>query len=50
MDVYVLKELADCWNECPKPAVTVAAASSLSEEMVARVDREFLQMIGVRFS
>ena len=49
MEVYVLKDLADCWRDCAKPE-TAAAASGLNQELVRHADEEFLHRMGVRFS
>ena len=49
MEVYVLKDLADCWAECPR-ADTLAEPPVLSEDHIRKADHEFLHSIGVRFS
>lgn len=49
MEVYVVKDLADCWLECPRPeAVTVAG--NLRDEVVRRSDEAFLSSMGVKYS
>ena len=49
MEVYVLKDLADCYRECPKPEGQ-QEESDLRAEQVRRADDEFLHSMGVRFS
>jgi|SRR6185436_8160673 len=47
--VYVVKDLADGWPDCPKPAVLSAFFES-SDEQVRKNDAEFLHCLGVKFA
>jgi hypothetical protein len=47
-NVCVLKDLADCWRECPK-AEDLKEASELIAARVREGDSEFLRSLGVRF-
>ena len=46
--MYVVKALADCWRDCPKPALVPAVVHS-GMDMFRKKDAEFLHSLGVKF-
>jgi len=47
--MYVVKDLAECWEECPKPAdpdIVPAPAYDLERQ---RTDAKFLRSMGICF-
>jgi hypothetical protein len=45
-DVYVVKDLAECWRDCPKPE---DASENPADELVREPDISFLHSLGIRF-
>ena len=46
--MYIVKDLAECWRECPKSG-TLQALSQSRKELYRKKDEEFLHSLGVRF-
>jgi hypothetical protein len=47
--MFVVKDLADCWEESPKPEDFDAISSPLYEQEQQQGDVKFLHSLGVRF-
>ena len=47
-DVFLLKELSECWRDCPK-ADEVQEPTPWSEEPMTEPDANFLRSLGVKF-
>jgi len=45
--IYVVKDLSDCWRECPKPG-DVLEAADLGAPVIREPDLDFLHSLGVR--
>src|SRR5262245_43015363 len=52
-DMYIVKELAECWRDCPKPEKALAVVQpnlvQANKEVFRRKDAEFLHSLGVKF-
>lgn len=47
IEMFVVKDLADCWLECPKEPAP-PAAPPVDNEWVRKADEAFLHSIGIR--
>ena len=47
--MFVVKELADCWEECPKPEEFDVPAVSSHDAESQPGDVKFLHRLGIRF-
>jgi hypothetical protein len=48
--MFVVKDLAECWEECPKPdSLGVTAVAAPDPEAAQQGDVNFLHRLGIRF-
>jgi hypothetical protein len=47
--MYVVKDLAECWEDCPKPEDLDAVTAPAYDLERQRGDAKFLQEMGIRF-
>lgn len=47
--MFVVKDLAECWGECPKPEDAALTSSPTYELERQRGDAKFLHSMGIRF-
>jgi len=47
--MYVVKDLAECWEECPKPEDSDTVPAPLYDTEKEKGDAQFLQQMGICF-
>ena len=47
--MFVVKDLAECWEECPKPEDCGLNSTAPPPHEVQRSDEKFLQQLGICF-
>jgi hypothetical protein len=47
--MFVVKDLTECWEECPKPEEAGVTAVAAEDMESCQADVRFLQSLGIRF-
>src|SRR5215510_3076793 len=46
--IYIVKDLSDCWRECPRPEDQLDSATEESTALTQTTDTDFLRSLGIR--